>query len=188
MIYPQVFDWVKSGAFCLINHSDKLVEVRYSSDVNKAIASILSDIKLGIFNVPQLAKDYLDGKVEIRFLEEVSGQFNLRVCEYKWMEEYREQGYQPYSDRKGLNLRVVTKVESYGTKFFVVVKLKYSRQEITVGVFEKKEHADRFIEKNYKKISKLVYDEGMYTNAYRECEDKDDGSNPIRFIYEKFSI
>lgn len=188
MIYPNVNDWLKSGVFCLINHSDKLVEVRYSSDVNKAIASILSEIKLGIFNVPQLSKDYVDGKVEIRFLEGINGQFNLRVCEYKWMEEYKEQGYKPYSDRKGLNLRVVTKVESYGTKFFVVVKLKYSRQEITVGVFEKKEYADRFIEQNYKKISKLVYDDGMYTKAYRECETTLIHPNPIRYICERFKI
>lgn len=159
----------KPGVFCLVNKSKKIIDIRYSSDINLSIASLLKEIRKGSLRPSELLKDFQKGNITMEVLETIedtSLPYKMIRQRY-WMDMYKEQGYTFYRKSKApVNYKIYTdivtvKKRERSTVFRLAVYLRTQKYEKTlVGLFSYVKDMEKFIEQYYPKdipIHNFVY-------------------------------
>lgn len=157
-----------NGVFALINDSDRKVDVRYGTSLFRSIAVLVESFKNNSVQPLVLIKDLQ--KLELVILE--TNISSPRVCHGKWINHYKNLGYELYRTR-ACNYNVVILIdlvpELSPRKYYFVVKLVDKHSSITVGVFDKHIDLQEFTLKQYAEniVNDIVYATNSLTDLYR---------------------
>jgi hypothetical protein len=161
---PQMCVWA------LINEEKKLVFVSYSRNFFFNIGRTIETLNDGSH---WASSDKENAKLII--IETINEENDLRVRARYWDEYFKKEGYKSYRKIKPINYR--TRIETIkrasDNKLLLAVELISAnyRNKLIVGVFDKIEDANKFIETHYKgTILKVVYSDNDLTKDYRKWE------------------
>ena len=153
--------------YAFLNESEKTIYIGYTSNVLIAVNRVLNEFK------NQLPAD-LD-KLELKILEEVKEDYNLRVRFDYWSRVYSKFGWSLYRTFKPMRYKLrIDIMRDYrpGKKasyLFVVNLVSRRNRKLTVGVFDSRTECDEFVNINYGSgIDKIVYCENELTKEFNK--------------------
>lgn len=163
MNFAELLDTSCSGIWGLVNEADRKIYLSYSNNILSSISRNISDLKSRCHSCRDLNNDL--SKLSIIIVERNTPSSQLKLSLSNWMDNYRNNNYGLYREF----IPVSYKLRKVVSKDYLVhVLLVNSRNDkIVVGIFDKMDLADQFINTHYKdNITKVIYSDNQLTGNY----------------------
>lgn len=149
--------WSYNAVYGLINHETNSIDLWYTSNLLKSVASLIDDYNKGVISPHRLQTDFYQN--ELIILEKDIPEEQLKLRHGYWLDHYSKLGYNISRKKPGKIYTVTTTIERFDYPnlygFYFVVSLK-AASKVVVGVFDNKEDLEKFIEAHYQ--SENAYD------------------------------
>ncbi len=156
-----------NGLYCLINEQDRKVDVRYSCNLLRAVASLVESISDNSVVPLEISKDA--SKLQLVVLEKnIEG---LKLKHAFWQQYYKNLGYSLYRTKPGNKYVVEVSVdyvrELHQSHHYFVVRLKSKGSTVTVGIFDQIEDLQDFVSEYYSGVVvEIIFANNNLTSSY----------------------
>lgn len=151
-----------SGIYCLVDHSNQKIDIRYASNLLLSIAGLLKERHPKGLNLEIIEKDLNHEQMGIRHAY--------------WISHYKQLGYFLYRKKPATSWKLVItieKVDSFNTsKLFFIAKLVSQKKSLVIGIFDSNTELEEFLGRYYldNKVNSVVYCNNRYTSLYHSYQ------------------
>lgn len=145
-LFKIMLNTPSKGIYCLINHRNKRVYLKYSQNICMSLSRVLADIRSKNTIYKQLIKDVK--KLQFLYLEDINineDDLSLHLKLDFYVQKYMDLGYSLYNNKHKLaRFKVAIEVTEDLKSVHVVLTSRNRKKRIVVGVFDKMYDAEEF--------------------------------------------
>lgn len=164
MNLQQLQELSVSGVWGFVNHTDRCIFITHSNNILTSVSRNISQIEDKTHTCRRLLQD--KSKLELVILDTNLSSKDRRIRVGDWMTYYRFNGYSLYRDSTVVSYKIRVVI----TKEYLIHVLLVNKRndKIVIGVFNKMELANNFIQSTYpnNKVHKVIYSENSLTKEF----------------------